>query len=140
MANKYAGLGAQLKRGDGGGPEVFTIVASAKNLAGPKTDSTQIDTTTLDTVGGYETFVMGLLKPGTLQFELIWDPQDTQHKGLMSDYDGRTQRNFKIVWPDAGSETFSFAAFVKSWEPQASPQTALTVKFDLQITGAITRS
>jgi len=140
MANKYAGLGSALKRGDGGAPEVFTTVASAKTLGGPKVDSTQIDTTTLDVAGGYETYVMGLKKPGTVSFELVWDPQDTQHRGLLTDFDNKTLRNFQIVWPDAGTETFSFAAYVKMWEPKAAPNTELTITMELQISGPVTRS
>ena len=140
MANKYVGLGSKLQRGDGGSPETFTTIASAKTLSGPKADSNQIDTTTLDTAGGYETFIMGLKKPGTVQFELVWDPQDAQHRGLLADYDGQTLRDFKIIWPDAGSETFSFSAYVKSWEPKADPKNELTMTFDLQISGPVTRS
>jgi predicted secreted protein len=140
VANKYAGLGSALQRGDGGGPEVFTTIPSCKTLGGPKVDSTQIDTTTLDTAGGYETFVMGLKKPGTVSFELVWDPQDATHRGLLTDFDNKTLRNFKIIWPDAGPESFTFAAYVKSWEPKASPQTELSITMELQISGAVTRS
>jgi predicted secreted protein len=141
MANKYAGIGAALKHGDGGGPEVFTTVPSCKVLNGPKLDSTMIDTTTLDVTGGYETFVMGLKKPGTVAFDIMWDPQDATHRAIFADYDSKTLRNWQIVWPDMGSETFSFAAYVKMpGDPKAEPNTALVASVELQISGPVTRS
>jgi predicted secreted protein len=127
--------------GDGAAPtEAFTVVPSVKTLGGPKTDSTQIDTTTLDTLGGYETFVMGLLKPGTLDFEVVWDPADVTQSAVRADFASRTLRNWQIVWPDVGSTTFSFAAYVKSWETAAAPNTDMTMKMVLQLSGPITES
>ena len=140
MANKYAGLGSQLKRGNGAVPEVFTTVPSCKTLDGPKLDSTMIDTTTLDVTGGYETFVMGLKKPGTVSFLLMWDPGDATHQALFSDYDNKTLRNFEVVWPDLGSETFSFSAYVKMAQGKAEPNTPLTMQMELQISGPVTRT
>ena len=136
MANKYAGFGAQLKRGDGGGSEVFTLIPSVSNLDGMKMDSNLIDVSTLDSTD--EEYIYGLGKPGTLSFDIIWDPQNAQHKGLMNDYVNKTTRNFQIVWPDAGSTLNSFAALVKSFGPKAAPKAALTMSVELQLSGAPT--
>lgn len=143
-ANKYAGLGTQLLLSSGGTTPTFTVVPSIKTLGGPKTDSTQIDTTTLDAVGGYETFVMGLLKPGTLSFELVWDPGHPIHTQIRTAFASRTLCDWQIIWPDSattsGPTQMAFSAFVKSWEPKAAPNTDLTKSVELQISGPITES
>jgi predicted secreted protein len=101
-------------------------------------DSTLIDVTTLDDVGGYEQYLQGIKKPGTVTFDLVWDPADAQHKGLLNDWLNRTTRNFQLIWSDSGTTQYSFAALVKSWAPKASPKNALTMAVELQLSGAPT--
>jgi len=138
MASKYSGVGTILKRGDGGSPEVFTAIPSLSNLDGPKLDITQIDVTTMDDAGGYEQYIYGVKKPGTVTFELIFDPADAQHKGLLNDYKTAVTRNFELVFPDLGTTQWSFAALIKSVAPKMSPKNALTMAVELQISGAPT--
>jgi predicted secreted protein len=138
MASKYSGVGTILKRGDGGGPEVFTPIPSMSNLDGPKLDINQIDVTTMDDAGGYEQYIAGIKKPGSVTFELIFDPADAQHKGLLNDYKLGTVRNFQLIFSDTGATQWSFAALIKVVAPKMSPKAAVTMSVELQISGAPT--
>lgn len=134
MANRYAGLGTILSRGNGATPEVFTAVPQVTALDGPKMDSNLIDATTLEDT--FEQFVQGVNKPGMVTFDLVWDPQNAQHKGIENDYVNKTRRNWTITWPDAGSTVNTFTAFVKSFGNKAGPKATLSIAVELQMTGA----
>lgn len=134
MANRYAGLATVLKRGDGASPEVFTAIPQVTQLDGPKMDSNLIDATTLEDT--FEQFVQGVNKPGSVTFDLVWDPQNAQHKGLENDYVNKTRRNFTINWPDAGATLNTFTAFVKMFSTKAAPKSVLSISVELQLTGA----
>ncbi len=138
MANKLIGLGVTLKRGDGGSPEAFTAIPSISTLDGPKMDSEMLDATTLDSAGGFEELLQGMRKAGTLTFDLLFDPGDAEHKGLLDDWKNKVLRNFEILWSDSPATQYSFAAFVKSFAPKASPKAIVTMAVELQISGAPT--
>lgn len=133
-----SGLGTQLKRGDGGGPETFTTIPKVRNLKGPSFETTMLDTTALDTAGGFETFIPGLKSPGSITFELDFMPDDTTHQKILGDWVNNTLRNFQILWPD-GVTLWAFSAYVKKpTSPDAQPNAVLTGQVELQISGAPT--
>lgn len=136
MASRYSGVHTQLKRGDGGGSEVFTLVPQVSSLDGPSMDTNLLDATTVD--DSSETYVYGVNKPGSVKFDLVWDPANAQHKGLLNDYVTAATRNFQIVWPDIGATVYSFAALIKNFGPKAGPKAVLTMSVELQLSGAPT--
>lgn len=136
MAKNYPGQHTQLKRGDGAGSEVFTLIPHITSIDGPGLDTNLVDSTTLD--DDAETFVYGVNKAGTVSFELNFDPQNAQHKGLMDDWKNHVTRNFQYILPDDGLTMYSFAALVKSFKAKASAKAVLTQSVELQISGAPT--
>lgn len=132
-----SGLGTLLQRGNGASPEVFTTIPKVRSLKGPPLETTMLDTTALDTQGGYETLTPSLKKPGVVTFELDFMPEDTNHQELLGDFVNGTLRDFQIVWPD-GVTTYAFQAYVSKWEPSAAPTAVLTAAVSLQISGAPT--
>jgi predicted secreted protein len=130
-----SGLGTLLQRGNGASPEVFTTIPKVRNLKGPPLETTMLDTTALDTVGGYETMIPSLKKPGQPSFELDFMPDDSSHQALLGDFVNGTLRDFQIRWPD-GVTIWSFQAYVSKWEPSAAPTAVLTAAITLQISGA----
>lgn len=140
-AKKWAG-GTLLKRGNSDGPpETFTSVGAVDNLTGPTAAADKIDVSTLDTPDNYEENVIGLLRPGEVTFDLIYEPDDTEHAALWTDFASRTKKNWQIVFPSATPKTASFAAWVsKPPQPKAAIKDALRAAVTLQVSGAVTWS
>jgi hypothetical protein len=130
--------GVQLQRGDGGGPEVFTLVGQITSIDGPSGSAAVIDVTTLDSTAREKR--MGLPDEGQVTLEVIYDPANVQQEGLRSDRAARTLRNFQVVLTDLGSTTFSFSAFVLEFSRALSVDAVVTASITLEITGAETKS
>ena len=135
MANTIIGLGVALRRGDGGGPEVFTKIAqlTAVNWGGRALDP--VDSTTMDVTDGYRTFIGGLLNGGQLSIEGVYDEADAGHAGLQSDMDAKTVRNFELALPAPVSKTFTIAALITSLDKNAPLDGLVTFSATMQVSG-----
>ena len=128
--------GTLLKIGDGGGTEVFTTIAKIKDIDGPNFERGTHDASTQTTDWGE--VVPGLKMGGQVTFTINWIPTDSTHDhltGLRKDFIDGTKRNFQIVWPDAGSTTDQFAAYITSLGPTAPVDGILEQSGTLTLTG-----
>ncbi len=135
---KYASFGTLLKIGDGGGTETFTTIAQVQDITGPSLTQRTAEVTNHSSTAGYSEFVGTVLDGGEVAFDVVFDPaDDTQDygAGLIGDLEGKTARNFQVVWPDTANTTWSFTALVTSVEPNAPVDGALTASCTLLITG-----
>lgn len=140
MSQSYAAFGTLLKRGNGASPEVFTTIDGVKSLSGPTLSLETIDVTHHTSADGYREKLASFKDSGEVSFDLLYDPADTGHEGLLDDYDNRTLRNFTMVFPDAGGMTYAFSAFVSGAEVGAPIDDALTLSVKLTISGPVTRT
>lgn len=120
--------------------EVFTTIDGAKNISGPNFSLETIDVTHHTSGSAYREVVPSFKSGGEVAFDLIYDPADAQHEGLLTDFESRVLRNFQMILPDAGNMTYGFAAYVSGAEVQAPIDNALMLAVKLGITGAITRT
>lgn len=132
---KFSAYGAQLQIGDGGGPEVFTTIAQVRDITGPGLSLDTLDVTTHDSADAWREFVGGLKDGGEVSMELVYDPDSVTQTALRVDLDARVVRNFKLIFPDATSTTWSFAATVTQLEPSAPVEDELTASVTLKVTG-----
>lgn len=130
--------GVELRRGDGGGPEVFTLVGQITSIDGPSGSAAVIDVTTLDSVAREKR--MGLPDEGQITLEGIYDPAQAQQEGLRTDRAARTLRNFELVLTDLANTTFAFSAFVLEFSLGEAVDAVVTLSVTLEITGAVTKS
>ena len=125
----------------GGLAEAFTTIAQVSNISGPGLSLDVEDVTTHDSTGAWEEVVATVLRSGEITLDLVWDPATATHSwgvGLLAVMPRRATRNFQVIFPDAGSTTWSFAAEVVSFEPDAPHDGALTASVALKLTGNIT--
>lgn len=130
--------GTLLKKGDGGGPEVFTTVAMVKSITGPTLQGEDIDITNQDSPGGFREFINGLIDPGELSFEINYDPGDATHDaatGLLGDLTSRSVINWELIFPDTGSTKWTFSGSVKSFEANIPVDDVLSASITIKITG-----
>lgn len=136
-------FGTLLKIGDGGGTEVFTTIAEVKDIGGPELGANTADVTNHSSPGGWEEKVATILKGGQVKFDLNFLPTaatQSSSAGLLLDLGNRTKRNFKIVFPDGSSTTWTFSAFVVAFVPSSPVDGAMTASITLDITGQPTIS
>ena len=129
--------GTQLKIGDGASPEVFTKIPGISSVGGMGGGEAQdIDTTDFDSVA--MEFLQGLPDEGTLTFSGNYDPASAQQTLLDTKRAAQESANFQVV--DVNNTTFSFTAFVKSFEKVADANDAWRLNLSLRVTGAITKT
>jgi len=130
--------GVVFKRGDGGGPEVFTAVGEVNSFDGPGGAATIIDATHLASTAREK--IMGLPDEGQFSMELNLDPSDTQQIGLKDDRAARTKRNFELLLTDSPATKLSFAGFVMEFRISGGVDDKINASVTIEITGAVTWS
>ena len=129
--------GSVLKRGDGGGTEVFTAIGEVIGISGlGGGSSTEIDVTDLSSTG--KEFILGLKDEGEISVTLNLDTGDTQQTGLRTDRDSSVLRNFELDLTDSGPTTISFSAYVKTFNIGLAVDDKISLEVALRISGAAT--
>ncbi len=104
-------FGTQFLRGDGGSPELYTMIANVTNISGPARTRETIDVTSHDSPDAWMEFLGGLKDGGEVGIEINYDPTEPTHL-LDDDFDDDVPRNYRIViLPDTPDEhTWDFKA------------------------------
>jgi len=141
MSTSRSAFGTLIKIGDGASSETFATIDGVTNIQGPGFSLETQDVTHHTSAGNYREVIPTFLSGGEISFDLFFDPDDTEHEALLTDYEGRTLRNFQIVYPGATSnKTYTMAAYITKIDPQAPVDNALTMAVTLTVSGAVTRS
>lgn len=129
-------FGTQLLRGDGGTPEIFTAIANVTSISGPGLSRETIDVTAHDSPDGWMEFLGGLKDAGEVSADINYDP--SKHDTLVADFDDDEPRNYQLVFPDG--TTWSFAAILTGFEPEAPYDDKLAASLTFKVTGKPTLS
>lgn len=136
-ANALESQGMKIQIGDGATPtEAFTDIPEVKTFNGPNGSASIIDATDLSSTAKEKR--MGLQDHGQLQFTVNFLPSNTNHALLMTAKSDRQARNFKLIFTDTPSTTWSFAAFVTSVAISGGVDGIVEGNVTLEITGDIT--
>jgi hypothetical protein len=120
--------------------EVFTTIDGARSISGPQFSLETFDVTHHTSNSSYRQIKPSFKSAGEVSFELIYDPADAEHEGLLTDFENRTLRNFRMILPDLGGMQYDFSAYVSGAEVGAPIDNALTLSVRLGIDGAVTRT
>lgn len=128
----------KLKRGDGGGTEVFTTIAAITSFSGPNETAPTVDVTTMDSTA--REYITGLKDQGEITFDLIFVGSNAQQQGVRTDLTNGTTRNFKLVIPDktleADCTTLSFAGVVTQFALTGQTDDAWRGSVTIKLSGA----
>lgn len=124
---------AQLQLGDGGSPEVFTLIPECRNIRGPQATKAEVDVTSLDSDA--REFIAGLADFGQLTATMNWRPQDAIHKALRALFVSGAVRNFRLVFADVSTTRLDFAAFVMEFPLSLEVDAPVQADLTLRITG-----
>lgn len=134
------GFGTLFKRGDGAGPEVFTAIAEVVDITPPALSKDTFETTHHTSDDQYKEYLPGLRDAGEVSVTLNFLPGDTGQEGLLSDFNSNTKRNFQIVLPDAGTETWALSGFVTGYAMTTPLNDRVTVVVTIKPSGKPTLS
>lgn len=138
MADEFIGIGTELKRGDGGGPETFTTIANVGDIDGPNESVDTVEVTSNSSPNQTRQYIAGLRNSGQVTFPVNWVPSNQTHQNLKADFDARVVRNFQLVWPDSGNATLDFAGIITNFGWSSPLGDKVTGSITIQVTGAPT--
>ena len=135
MAGEVSGVGTQFRRWNSGAG-VWEKIANITNIGGPDMSRDTIDTTSLDTVGGYRTFIAGFRDAGSvaLAMNFVRDGYET----MKSDFESDVVQNYELVLPDADTTTLEFEGLVTELPLVVAPDDKITMDVTIKISGQVT--
>jgi len=137
MSDAFIG-GWTLKRGDGGGPEVFTTIPECFEISEVGKTNSLVDVTSFDSAGERE-YKSGLADGSEISVQANLVLASTQQIALQTDVTNKVTRNFQLAVTDATTtKTLSFAATCLAWVYGPSVDGRNTISYTLKISGAIT--
>lgn len=136
MANVLKGEGTILAYSADG--TTYTTIAQRVTISGPKMEVAEVETSDLDST--VKTFrPSGVPDSGSLDLEVYFDPDDTQHTAIRALMATPAVKNFKLTLTDGTPATATFAGFPTSFELNGMEiEGNLGANVSIKITGAIT--
>lgn len=141
MSDAIHGIGTLLKLGDGGSPETFSTISEVTELSGPSLEKETVEVTSHDTkanASSYKEYIEGVKDGGEVSLTLNFIPTDSTHgptNGLLAEYESGGTTNYKIVFPDSGSTTWTIPAICTGFEPEEPIDGQLTADVTLKVDG-----
>lgn len=116
-------------------------IANVTSISGPDQTAGQIDTTALDTAGGYRTFIGGFRDGGEMTLELNFDSTEDSHKeaaaGLKRYFNEGENETWTLTLSD--SSVFSFDGAVTGLSgPNHGVDEVVTMSVTIKVSGAVT--
>jgi predicted secreted protein len=122
-------MGTTIKKGT-------TAVGNLTSIDGVSVSSDTIETTTLDTTGGYRTFVASLKDAGEVSVSGYFT--HASHNGLFVDFEDSSLDSYTIEFPDkvatAGTK-WTFSAVVTAFSTSVELEDLISFEATLKISG-----
>ena len=134
-----AGAGTLFRRWDADATSAagaWVDVANITNISGPDASRETIDTTTLDSVGGYREFIPSLRDAGSISLSMNFK-RDT-YEQMKNDFESDVLQNYEIMLPDADNTTFEFEGMVTELPLDVPLDDKISADVTIKISGEIT--
>ena len=133
MPEAIAGMGTQFRRWNST-TGLWEKIALITKIGGPDSKRDTQDTTSLDTVGGYRTFITGLRDGGNIKLSMQFS-RDT-FEVMRADFEDDEHKNYEIVLPDDDRTSFEFAGLVTEL-PLSVDEKIITADTTIKISGVV---
>lgn len=132
-----AGVGAAFKKGTehDSSATTFAAIAEVNSINGPNMSREYIDTTSLDTTGGYRTFVPSFRDGGEITLDLNFERDN--YIEFKDDFESADPVTYQIVFPDTGATTFEFSGYVTSLTNAIPKDDKILVTVTIKISGQV---
>jgi predicted secreted protein len=129
-----ASMGTTLKKG-------ATAIANLTSIDGVGVSADTLETTALDTAGGYRTFIASLKDAGEVSISGHFNY--TSHNPLFADFQDQSLDSYTIEFPDrltTSGTKWTFSAIVTSFSTSVELEDIISFEATLKISGAPTMS
>lgn len=130
-----SGVGAQFRRWNSSLGQ-WEAIAEINNITGPGMSRETIDTTALDTAGGYRTFIAGFRDPGTITMSMNFTRDG--YETMKDDFESNDAQNYEIILPDSDTTSLEFEGLVTELPLTIPPDDKVTMDITIQISGQVT--
>ena len=110
-------------------------VIQVRNISGPGVSGADVDTTTLDSSSNYRTFVGGLLDPGELTFNIVYDSTEATHALIAHLMGERHTAAWKVCIGSTAGVTTSFNGHIKGMAREIPLDDVITCDVTVKVTG-----
>lgn len=133
IAMPTVSMGTTLKKGT-------TVIALLTSIDGLNLKSDSVESTALDTVGGYKTYVSTLKDAGEVSISGHFDY--AAHSEFLTDFEGLTIQSYTIEFPDKGATgigtTWTFSGIVTDYHTSADLGNLIKFESTIKVSGAPT--
>ena len=133
MSDAISGVGTQFRRWNTASGTWETL-AEIKSVTGPGMSRATLDTTNLDTAGGYRTFIGSFRDGGTVSLSMNFTR--TTYEQMLDDFEDDDPQNYEVVLPDDETTTLEFEGLVTEL-PLSIPEGVVTADVTIKISGAV---
>lgn len=119
---------------EGATPGTFETVAQVASIQPPQPEREAVEVEDLDPPDGIKKKLPGVIDVGEVTVTLNFDPSDTGHTALESDFYAGATKNYRIKLPNG--QGWTFPAFISGWAPQELTEgDVIQVEVTLTMTG-----
>jgi predicted secreted protein len=112
-----------------------TKVAELTSIGGLELSADTIDTTSLDSDGGYRTFIGGFKDGGEVSISGFFAPDDPGQAAVYAAFESGETKDCKIVFPAPMNATWEFKAVVTGVSTSAELEEAVSFEGTLKVSG-----
>lgn len=122
-------MGTTIKKGT-------TVIGNLTSIDGVSVSADTIETTALDTTGGYRTFVQNLKDAGEVSISGYFTY--TSHNGIFVDFEDASLDSYTIEFPDKGATSgtkWTFSAVVTAYSTSVELEDLIGFEATLKVSG-----
>lgn len=133
----FAGVGTKFLRKN---PStlLYEQIAEINDIGGPERSRQVIDSTSLDSEGGYREFITGFRDGGSVTLNMNFTADS--YENFDDDFDTDEARQYRIELPDTDASVLDFSALVTDTPLSIPTDDKVTVRVTLKVTGPVTFS
>lgn len=132
MSDAVSGVGTIFRRWDN---SAYEDIAEINSISGPTMSRSTIDTTSLDTTGGYRTFIAGFRDAGTISLSMNFTR--TTYELMKADFESDTEIDYEILLPDTENTSLNFGGLVTEIPLDIPTDDKITANVTIKISGTV---
>jgi predicted secreted protein len=111
------------------------FVANITSISGLELSADTIDTTALDSTGGYREFIGGFKDAGEVGIQGYFDPGDTGQSALYTAFQLGSTDSYSIIFPASLGASWTFSGVVTGFKTGADLEEALSFEGTIKVSG-----
>lgn len=112
-----------------------TAIAELTDVSGLDVTAGTVDTTTLDSVGNFKTFISSFKDGGEVSISGFFNAGDTGNQALWTALSNGTIDNYTITFPSAVGASWTFQGIVTEYKTDAKLADAISFDGKIKVTG-----